>query len=141
VTQIYVTALFDREGSASDAKRALAEQQGVAVHRSFVVSRDERGFHVDGRYAGEPPKHWYALLATTLARVLRGASREEDSVAIGDAEQELAVGQAALVALIDEHVPNVADATIRSYGGVLIRVSPGTLEAEDTERFLKASAL
>jgi len=141
VAQEYVTALFDREASANDAKRALAAQRGVTVHQSFVVSRDDQGFHVDGRYAGEPPKHWYALLATTLARVLRGASREEDSVAIGDAEQELQVGQAALIALIDENIPNAADTAIRSYGGVFTRVSPGTLDAEDTERFLQASSL
>ena len=141
MSQVYITALFGGEAAANDAKRALAEQPDIAVHRSFVVHRDEAGFHVDGRYAGEAPKHWYALLAAALTRMVLGTSREEDSIAIDDAEQALGMGQAALVALIDEDEPNTADATIHAYGGSLIRLAPGTLDADDTERFLSASSL
>jgi hypothetical protein len=139
--QCYITALFDGDSSANNAKAALTAIKGLTVERIFIVHRDERGFRVDGRYAGEPPREWYELLSTALARVLKGTSREEDSVAVSDAEEELAVGQAALIALIDESVPNIADATIRSFGGVLIRASPKTVDAEDTERFFAASSM
>jgi hypothetical protein len=107
----------------------------------FVVHRDAEGYRVDGRFAGEAPHAWFALLGAALARLLRGTSREEDSVAVSDAEQELAIGQAALVALIDERTPNVADAAIHACGGVVIRAAPQTLDAEDTERFLSASGM
>ena len=139
--QCYMTALFDGDTAANDAKAALTAVKGLSVERIFIVHRDERGFHVDGRYAAEPPHGWYELLSTALARVLKGTSREEDSVAVGDAEEQLGVGQAALIALIDESVPNIADATIRSFGGVLIRASAKTVDAEDTERFFAASSI
>jgi hypothetical protein len=133
--------LFDGDAAANRAKAALTAATGLSVKRIFVVHRDEKGFLVDGRYAGEPPHEWYALLSTALARVLTGTSREEDGVVVSDAEEELGVGQAALIALIDEHVPNVVDATIRPFGGVLVRTSPKTLDAEDTERFFAASSI
>lgn len=137
----YITALFDGEASANNAKAALTAVKGLSVERIFIVYRDERGFHVDGRYAAEPPHGWYELLSTALARALKGTSREEDSVAVSDAEEELGVGQAALIALIDEGAPNIADATIRSFGGVLMRASPKTVDAEDMERFFAASSI
>lgn len=141
MARCYITALFDGDAAANEAKAALTAVKGLSVERIFIVHRDERGFHVDGRYAGEPPHDWLAVMATALARVLKGTSREEDSVAVSDAEEELGVGQAALIALIDESVPNVADATLRSFGGVVIRAAPQTLDAEDTERFFAASSI
>jgi hypothetical protein len=141
MASVYITALFDGDDAANNAKQALTQLDGVSMERVFVVHRDKQGFHVDGRYAGEPPHAWFALLGAALARVLRGTSREEDSVAVSDAEQELAVGQAALVALIDERTPNVADAAIHACGGVVIRAAPRTLDAEDTERFLSAAGM
>ena len=141
MASVYITALFDGDGPANNAKRALTELKGVSIERVFVVHRDQQGFYVGGRFAGEPPHEWFELLGTALARILRGTSREEDSVAVTDAEQELGVGQAALVALIDERTPNAADAAIHAYGGVLIRAVPHTLDAEDSERFLSASSI
>ena len=132
MAKVYLTALFAGDAAAADAKAALAKLQGVTTERVFVIHRDAEGFHVDGRFAGEAPQAWYALLGTALARILRGTS---------DAEQELGVGQAALVALIDERTPDVADAAIHQYGGVVIRAAPQTLDAEDTERFLSAAAM
>ena len=141
MAKVYLTALFAGDAAAADAKAALAKLQGVTTERVVVIHRDAEGFHVDGRFAGEAPQAWYALLGTALARILRGTSREEDSLAVSDAEQELGVGQAALVALIDERTPDVADAAIHQYGGVVIRAAPQTLDAEDTERFLSAAAM
>jgi hypothetical protein len=141
MASVYITALFDGDTAANAARDALAKIDGVSLERVFVVHRDEQGFHVDGRYAGEPPHTWFALLGAALARILRGTSREEDSVAVSDAEQQLGVGQAALVALIHEHTPNAADAAIHACGGVVIRAAPRTLDAEDTERFLSASGM
>jgi hypothetical protein len=141
MASVYITALFSGDREANAAKQALTELHGVAMERVFIVHRDEQGYHVDGRFAGEPPRAWFALLGAALSRVLRGTSREEDSVAVSDAEQELGVGQAALVALIDERTPDAADAAIHACGGVVIRAAPRTLDAEDTERFLSASGM
>jgi len=141
MARVYITALFAGAAAAIDAKRALSGVKNLSIERTFVVHRDERGFHVDGRYAAEPPHGWIELLSAALARVFTGTSREEDSVAVSDAEEELGVGQAALIVLLDEAVPNVADPIIRSFGGVLIRALPKTIDAEDTERFFAASTI
>jgi hypothetical protein len=137
----YISALFDRSAAAGDAKRLLAEHPEIAVRRAFVVQRDERGFHVDGRFAGEPPAGWLALLTASLARLALGTSRKEDSIAIADAEAELGIGQSALVALIDDAAPDVTDRVIHAAGGTMIRVAPQTLDAEDRERFFAASSI
>ena len=81
------------------------------------------------------------MLRTSLARLVLGASREEDSLAIADAEEELSVGQSALVAFIDELDENATDATIHAARGTMIRVAPSTLDAEDRERFFDASSI
>jgi hypothetical protein len=145
VAQTYVTVLFDDVAKAGDAKRALEALPGVHVRRAFLVSRDARGMHVDGRYHGELPKididHPFALLRTMLARLILGSSREEDGIAVEDAEEELAIGQAAVVALVDEHDTTAIDRTMRECGGTVTRSAIGTLDAEDTERFLSATRL
>jgi hypothetical protein len=141
MAKVYITALFDGDAAANDAKAALVKLPDVSTERVFVIHRDHEGFHVDGRFAGEAPHAWYELLGTALARILRGTSREEDNTAVSDAEQELSVGQAALVALIDERTPDVADAAIHAFGGIVIRAAPQTLDAEDTERFFSASSM
>jgi hypothetical protein len=141
VSIVYVTALFDRADAAAAAKRALGEHHGVTVRRAFVIGRDARGFHVDGRFAGEPPSDWLSRLSTALARLARGTSREEDSVAVSDAESELAVGASALVALIDERDRAATDDAIHGAGGTMIRIAPGTLDAEDHDRFFDATSV
>lgn len=145
MAQTYVTVLFDDVAHARDAKRALETLQGVHVRRAFLVARDERGMHVDGRYHGELPKididHPLALLRTMLARLILGSSREEDGIAVEDAEEELAVGQAAVVALVDEHDGTAIDRAMRECGGAVTRSAIGTLDAEDTERFLSATRI
>ena len=137
----YISTLFAQPDAASAVKRSLLTQAGIHVHRSFVIVRDRSGFHVDGRFAGEPPENWIALLQTFLARHVLGASREEDSVAVEDAEAELAVGQSALVALIDEHDSDVVDALVHRAGGSMIRAAVGTLDGEDNERFFNATSM
>jgi hypothetical protein len=145
VAQTYVTVLFDDVAHARDGKHALENLPGVHVRRAFLVARDPRGMHVDGRYHGEKPKididHPFALLRTMLARLILGSSREEDGTAIEDAEEELAVGQAAVVALVDEHDDTAIDRTMRECGGTVTRSAINTLDAEDTERFLSATRL
>jgi hypothetical protein len=114
------------------------------VHRSFVVRRDKQGYHVDGRFQGERPQHPYAIFFTAMSRLFHRTSREEDALAVDEAERELAVGQSALVALIDEppsRSENETDAVIHAAGGVIVRIAPGTLDAEDHERFFTASSL
>jgi hypothetical protein len=137
----YITALFDFSDSAEAAKEALARTAEITVHRAFVIHRDERGYHVDGRFAGEPPTDWLSQLSTAVARLILGTSREEDSLAIADAEAELSAGQSALVALIDERDSTVTDRVIHAAGGTMIRVAPQTLDAEDRERFFEASSV
>jgi hypothetical protein len=145
VAQTYVTVHFDDVAHARDAKRALENLPGVHVRRAFLVARDARGLHVDGRYQGELPKididHPFALLRTMLARLILGSSREEDGIAIEDAQEELAVGAAAVVALVDEHDNTALDRTMRECGGAVTRSAIDTLDAEDTERFLSATRL
>ena len=141
VSTVYVTALFHAPDGAAAAKHALAEHTGLAIRRSFVIERDVRGFHVDGRFGGEPPRDWLSQLSTALARLTLGTSREEDSIAVSDAEAELGVGQSALVALIDERDANATDAAIHGAGGTMIRIAPGTLDAEDHDRFFDATSV
>jgi hypothetical protein len=137
VAQTYVTVLFDDVAKARDAKRVLEALPGVHVRRAFLVSRDARGMHVDGRYHGELPKididHPFALLRTMLARLILGSSREEDGIAVEDAEEELAVGQAAVVALVDEHDATAIDRTMRECGGAVTRSATGTLTSGTTD--------
>jgi hypothetical protein len=145
VAQTYVTVLFDDVDHAREGKRVLENLPGVHVRRAFLVARDERGMHVDGRYHGELPKididHPLALLRTMFARLILGSSREEDGIAVEDAEEELAVGAAAVVALVDEHDNTALDRTMRDCGGAVTRSAVSTLDAEDTERFLSATRL
>lgn len=143
--QTYVTILFSDAAHAADAKRALGSLAGVHVRRSFLVVRDAAGFHVDGRFAGELPKinnlHPFAVLRTVLARVTLGSSREEDGVAVEGAEEELAVGQAAVIALVDEHDGTAIDHAMPEFGGTVTRRAVATLDAEDTHRFLEATRI
>jgi hypothetical protein len=141
VAYTYITALFDYGNAAEAAKQALAGHAEVTIHRAFVIHRDERGYHVDGRFAGKPPSDWLSHLGTAVARLILGTSREEDSLAIADAEAELSAGQSALVALIDERDSTITDDVIHAAGGTMIRVAPQTLDAEDRERFFEASSV
>jgi hypothetical protein len=145
VTQRYVTVLFGDAERASEAKRALETLSGIRVHRMFLVARDAGGMRVDGRYGGELPKidnlHPLPVLATALARLIRGSSREEDGVAVEGAEENLAVGQAAIVALVDERDQAAIDRAMREYGGAVTRRAVETVDAEDTQRFLSATSL
>jgi hypothetical protein len=145
VPQTYVTILFADAAHAADAKRALESLAGVSVRRAFLIVRDAAGFHVDGRFAGELPKinnlHPIAVLRTVLARMTLGSSREEDGVAVEDAEEELAVGQAAVVALVDEHDATAIDRAMPAFGGAVTRRAVNTLDAEDTQRFLDATRI
>jgi hypothetical protein len=147
VAQTYVTVLFAREEQARDAQRDLEKLAGVRVHRAFLVRRDASGLHVEGRDEGEAPRidirNPFPILRAVVSRLLRGAGREEDSVAVADAEEELSVGQAALVALIheDEHAAGALDDVMHAHGGTVTRTAPATLDSEDTQRFLFASSL
>ncbi len=141
VARTYIEVLFYEADAAEHAKRSLSGTSGVTVERAFVIRRDEQGYHVDGRFAGEPPGDWLAILRASVARLLTGTSREEDSLATSDAEAELGVGQSALVALIDEGDGRATDDVMHAAGGTMIRVAPATLDAEDRERFLNATAL
>jgi hypothetical protein len=141
VAHVYIIALFDQTDAANLAKRTLSEVHGIFVHRAFVINRDERGYHINGRFEGQPPTTRVALLRSTLARLLLGASREEDNVAVSDAEAELSVGQSALVAMIDEKDSTATDTAIHAAGGTMIRSAISTLDAEDRERFFEASSM
>jgi hypothetical protein len=140
----YLQALLFTSGAAADAKDQLLRLKSAHVHRAFVIRRDQQGYHVDGRFHGERPQHGAEIFFAAVSRLFHRSSREEDSVAVNDAEQELAVGQSALVALIDESPApgeNATDNLIHAAGGTIVRVTPGTLDAEDHERFFAASSL
>jgi len=145
MTKRYVTVLFGDAQRAGEAKRALESLPGIRVQRSFLVARDAGGMRVDGRYQGELPKidnqHPFAVLGTAFARLIRGSSREEDGVAVEGAEEELSVGQAAVVALVDEFDNTAIDRAMREYGGAVTRRAIDTLDAEDTQRFLSATRI
>jgi hypothetical protein len=88
--------------------------------------------------------HHAGIFFTAMSRLFHRSSREEDFIAVNDAEEELSVGQSALVALIDEPpatAENATDNLIHAAGGTIVRVTPGTLDAEDHERFFAASSL
>jgi hypothetical protein len=122
----------------------LERLPSVHVHRVFVINRDGQGYHVDGRFHGERPHHRYAIFFTAVSRVFHRTSREEDFVAVDNAEVELGVGQSALVALIDEPpstTENATDIAIHAAGGTIIRLQPGTLDAVDHDRFFDASSV
>lgn len=141
---IYLQALFMTLDAAERAKDRLLDLDSVHVHRAFVIRRDQQGYHVNGRFQGESPHHRVAIFFTAVSRLFHRTSREEDGLAVDDAERELAVGQSALVALIDEPqslTENETDKAIHAAGGTIIRIAPGTLDAEDHERFFAASSL
>lgn len=144
MSQTYVTILFADAAHAADAKRALESLAGVHVRRGFLIVRDAAGYHVDGRFAGELPTincHAVGVLRTVLARMTLGSSREEDGVAVEDAQEELAVGQAAVVALVTEHDPTAIDRAMSEFRGSVTRRAVSTLDSEDTQRFLDATRI
>jgi hypothetical protein len=141
---IYLQALFSTLDAASGVKDRLLHLDSIQVHRAFVIRRGHDGYRVEGRFHGERPDDRLAIFFAAMSRLFHRTSHEEDSIAIDDAERELAVGQSALVALIDEppsQVENATDNVIHEAGGTIIRVAPGTLDAEAHERFFAASAL
>ncbi len=141
---IYLQALFTTVDGADRAKASLETLHSIRVHRTFVIRRDKQGYQVDGRFQGERPLHRYAIFFAAVARLFHSASREEDSIAVDDAEEELGVGESALVALIDEPpsaAENETDNVIHAAGGTIIRIQPATLDAEDHERFFNAASL